>query len=205
MITVVDYGVGNLGSIANLCRYLNIPARFCSSPAEVASADKLLLPGVGAFDAAMAQIEQRGLRAALEHSVRNRGVPILGICLGMQLLSEASEEGSIAGLGFIRGHTVRIPAAPDGQPRLTIPHMGWNKVSPSPSSRLLARLPPEPRFYFVHSYHVVCTDPTDTAGTVQYGAALTAAIERGNVFGTQFHPEKSHRYGMQVMRNFHSL
>jgi glutamine amidotransferase len=205
MITVVDYGAGNLGSIVNLCRYLNIPARLCSSPDEIAAADKLLLPGVGAFDAAMVRIEQRSLRAALEHSVRTRGIPILGICLGMQLLSESSEEGSAAGLGFIRGRTVRIPVAPDGQPRLTIPHMGWDHVSPSPSSRLLAGLPPEPRVYFVHSYHLVCGDPADLAGTVRYGATLTAAIERGNVFGTQFHPEKSHRYGMQVMRNFHSL
>ena len=205
MIRIVDYGMGNLGSILNLCRYLDLPAGLCRTPEEIARAERLILPGVGSFDSATRKLAELGLDQAIRQAHFSGKIPLLGICLGMQLLCDSSEEGLTTGLGLIRGRALRIVPPAEGVERLLVPHMGWNTVTQRPESRLLANLPQDPRFYFVHSYHVVCDDSADRAATVQYGSPLTAAIERGLVFGTQFHPEKSHRFGMQVIRNFSKL
>lgn len=203
MITVIDYGMGNLASILNLCRYLGIAARVSGKPEEIATAAKLLLPGVGAFGAGMRNLHQRELVDPVRARVRE-GIPLLGICLGMQLLSRGSEESSGDGLDLISASTVRFSTPPD-QPSLRVPHMGWACVSPGTDARLFTRLPAHPRFYFVHSYHVVCDSPADIAAHAEHGRSFVAAIQHQNIFGTQFHPEKSHRFGMQLMRNFARL
>jgi imidazole glycerol-phosphate synthase subunit HisH len=200
MITIVDYGVGNLGSIRNMLKRIGVPSRISSDLSEISAAGKLLLPGVGAFDNAMARIETSGLKGVLlEHG--RRETPILGICLGMQLLTNESEEGNLPGLGLIPAQTKRIPAAPG----LKVPHMGWNLVRPARRSPLINDLPAQSRFYFVHSYAVQVEDPRDSLLRATHGIDFDAAVQRGNIFGAQFHPEKSHRFGMKFLANFASL
>lgn len=205
MITIIDYGMGNLGSILNMCRHLGIPAEISGDPATVVHAEKLILPGVGAFDAGMEKLEKSGLREALDQRVVRENAPILGICLGMQLLARRSEEGVLPGLGWIAADVVRFRSPEGRQPPLQIPHMGWSHLNPRLNSRLFADLPADPRFYFVHSYHVVCDLPDDIAATTDHGGMITASIEHAQILGTQFHPEKSHRFGMQLLRNFARL
>lgn len=203
-ITIVDYGLGNLGSVFNMLRYLGARAKISADPRDIAAADKLILGGVGAFDAAVERLRARSLVDALSEAVLRRTVPILGICLGMQLLTERSAEGHLPGLGWVPGETVGIlgPESPRG---LRVPHMGWNEVQIARPCPLTDGLPPESRFYFVHSYRVVCRDASDIVATTEYGGPCCAVIQRGHVFGTQFHPEKSHRFGMTVLRNFAAL
>ena len=201
MITIVDYGMGNLGSIRSMLRRVGVRSAITGDPAEIARASKILLPGVGSFDAAMEQIHDRGLRKVLDRKALAERVPTLGICLGMQLITPGSEEGGRAGLGWVDAETCRFPA--DG--RLKVPHMGWNEVEPTRPSPLTAGLPPDSRFYFVHSYFVRTDRPSDTVLAARYGVTFAAALEAGNVFGAQFHPEKSHRFGMQLLANFASL
>jgi imidazole glycerol-phosphate synthase subunit HisH len=205
MITVVDYGMGNLGSILNLCRHLGLPTRIGSTPEQIAKAERLILPGVGAFSAGVKQLDQLGFREVLHARVIGAGVPLLGICLGMQLLTRGSEEGGANGLGWIAADTVRFQLSDAADAELRIPHMGWATVAPRDESRLFAQLRDEPRFYFVHSFHVVCDDVQDVAAQAHHGRSFVAAIERANLFGTQFHPEKSHQFGMQLIRNFARL
>lgn len=201
MISVVDYGVGNLGSILNMFRKINVPAQLVTTPQDVLAADKLLLPGVGAFDVAMQELARRELIEPLKHQALQARIPILGICLGMQLLGHGSDEGKLPGLGLIdaRCHLFRFPA----DSRLKVPHMGWNLIYPERESPILAGLTEQQsRFYFVHSYRVVCADPQDSLAKTDYGGKFTSMVQRGNVIGAQFHPEKSHRFGMQLLRNF---
>ncbi|NIJ19298.1 glutamine amidotransferase [Sphingomonas naasensis] len=197
MITIVDYGIGNLGSIRNMFRRIGASAQVTSDLEEIGSATKLLLPGVGAFDNAMARINEGGLREVLDRKA-GEGVPILGICLGMQLLTSGSEEGQLPGLGWIPGRAHRLPASP----RLKVPHMGWNLVRTARRSPLTADLPPDARFYFVHSFAVQVHDRGDSLLRATHGVEFDAAIQRGNIYGAQFHPEKSHRFGMQLLSNF---
>lgn len=198
MITVVDYGMGNLGSIVNMFKRLAVPARLASTPAELAQAEKLVLPGVGAFDAAMERIAERGLRQVLDRKALEERVPILGICLGMQLLTRGSEEGRLPGLGWLPAETRRFQL--EG---LKIPHMGWNEVTEKRANPLTRDLPPEPRFYFVHSYYVVPDDAALVLMEAHYGYPFAAVVGNGtNLFGAQFHPEKSHRFGMRLLANF---
>ncbi len=201
MITIVDYGMGNLGSIRSMLRRVGVRSTITGDAAEIARASKILLPGVGSFDAAMEQIHDRGLREVLDRMALHERIPTLGICLGMQLITRGSEEGGRAGLGWVDAETCRFPA--DG--RLKVPHMGWNLVTPTRPSVLTAGLPPEARFYFVHSYFVRTDRPADTVLAAEYGVTFAAALETGNVFGAQFHPEKSHRFGMQLLANFAAL
>ncbi|HEX6361929.1 MAG TPA: imidazole glycerol phosphate synthase subunit HisH [Albitalea sp.] len=198
MITIVDYGMGNLGSILNMLKRIGAPACVAAEPAQVAQARKVLLPGVGAFDSAMARIDERGLREVLDRKATVERVPVLGICLGMQLLTRGSEEGRAPGLGWIAARARRFPALPG----LKVPHMGWNVVTPTRACALTEGLPPEPRYYFVHSYYVEVDDPADSILKAEYGVAFDAAVHRDNIYGAQFHPEKSHRFGMQLLSNF---
>jgi glutamine amidotransferase len=200
VVTVVDYGLGNLGSIVNMFRRLGQDARISGSPAALRDAHHLILPGVGAFDQGMQQIEQRGLRPVLEERAK-AGVPILGICLGMQLMTAGSEEGALAGLGWVAARTLafrgRVP------PAVRVPHMGWDEVLSTRDAGL--GLGPGSRFYFVHSYFVSCEDPGLECGRSEHGLAFTAAFRRDNIVGVQFHPEKSHRHGRALLEAFARL
>lgn len=200
MITIVDYGMGNLNSVKNMLKRIGVPARIASDAASIESAEKLILPGVGAFDPAMRKIRDAGLGDPLRAKARAGKTPILGICLGMQLLTEGSDEGTEPGFGWIPGRTRafrgRIPEA------LKIPHMGWNETNARRPSPLVAGLETGARFYFVHSYYVDCADPADRVMTTRYGIDFDSVVQRGNVFGAQFHPEKSHRFGMRLLKNF---
>ena len=199
MITIVDYGMGNLGSLANMLKRIGAQAEIVSDPSKIARAEKLILPGVGAFDSAMRRInETPAMRETLNRKVVVEQTPLLGVCLGMQLLVQGSEEGKLPGLGWIAGYARRFPRK-DG---LKVPHMGWNVAKPSRSSPLTADLGEEPRYYFVHSYYVLVDELEQSLMRTWYGLEYDSAIGRGNVFGVQFHPEKSHRFGQKILENF---
>lgn len=200
MIVIVDYGVGNVGSILNMFKRLNVEASVSSSASDIERADKLILPGVGAFDHGMGSLNSSGLRPVLDRQVLDRKTPVLGICLGMQLLTEGSEEGKEPGLGWIAGRTVKFRFEP-GQ-RKRVPHMGWNVVTPTGTDTLFRDLDEDHGFYFVHSYYVTCRSATDVLATTPYGVEFVSAVQKDNVFGAQFHPEKSHKHGMRLLKNF---
>lgn len=201
MVTIVDYGMGNLGSIQNMFKRIGVSAEVTSDAAVIARSGKILLPGVGSFDSAMRRINESGLREVLDRKATEERVPVLGICLGMQLLTRGSEEGLMPGLGWIPAATRRFPVLAG----LKVPHMGWNVVVPVRASPLTDGLPAESRFYFVHSYCVQVDDPADAILKTRYGLTFDAAISRGNIYGAQFHPEKSHKFGMKLLANFASL
>lgn len=200
MITIVDYGVGNLGSIRNMLKKVGSESRITSVASEISAANKLILPGVGAFDAGMQHLQKSGLIPALQERVRERGVPILGICLGMQLMTQRSEEGVLPGLGWVDAEALRFKFEEGAS--FKVPHMGWNVVNPHKSSLLLSGAYPEERFYFVHSYFVRCTNRADVLLTARHGSEFDAAFESDNIMGVQFHPEKSHKFGMRLLHNF---
>lgn len=196
-VSVVDYGVGNLGSVVNMFRKIGAEVRIITSPTEVTSSDRILLPGVGAFDRGMSQLAEQGWTIALQDfAATNR--PLMGICLGMQLLLDSSEEGDRAGLGLIPGVSRKF----ESMPGLRIPHMGWNSIAPQRDDPLLDHLDSGSRFYFVHSYRVVTERPSDTLALSIYGQEFASMIRSGNVMGAQFHPEKSHTFGMTLLKNF---
>lgn len=201
MIVIVDYGMGNLGSVYNMLKKVGTEAIVSSDPDLIAKADKLILPGVGAFDNGMKNLEARGLREILNRKVLTDGVPVLGICLGVQLFTHGSEEGTLHGLGWIDAETVRF-RFPSESTGLKVPHMGWNSITVKLDHPLLKGFDEPPRFYFVHSYHVHCHDPGHILATATYGIEFTAAVVYQNVIGTQFHPEKSHKFGLKVLENF---
>lgn len=203
MITIIDYGIGNFGSIFNMLKKVGARARISSNIDEVSNAEKIILPGVGHFDWGMEQIERSGLRRVLDQKAMVEKVPILGICLGMQLLSKGSEEGQLQGLGWIPAKTVRFKFPKES--KLKIPHMGWNSVEVSQPSPLTANFGLQHRFYFVHSYHAVVEDEKYCILKTEYGYPFDSAIQNGNIFGVQFHPEKSHRFGMTLLNNFARL
>ena len=175
-----------------------------ADPDKVLSAAKLILPGVGHFDQGMQNLRKRGLVEALNEAVLVRRTPILGICLGVQLFTQSSEEGRLPGLGWVAAATVQFRF--DGsQGALKVPHMGWNSIQPARSDRLFAHLPADPRFYFVHSYHLVCDEERDVLAWTTHGYRFASAIQHGSIWGTQFHPEKSHKFGLAVMRDFLDL
>ena len=201
MITIVDYGMGNLRSVQKAFESLGFVARVCAQPDELQPEDKLVLPGVGAFRDAIAELRrQQWVEPILDHLAADR--PFLGICLGLQLLLEIShEDGEWRGLGVIPGEVVRFADSPE----LKVPHMGWNQVRYRTGCPLFAGIPQDSHFYFVHSYHVVPKDSGVLAATTQYGGEFTSAIQRGRMFATQFHPEKSQAVGLQLLRNFAGL
>ncbi|MGE4552570.1 MAG: imidazole glycerol phosphate synthase subunit HisH [Desulfovibrionaceae bacterium] len=201
MLVIVNYHCGNLGSIRNMLAKIGAgEVRVSDDRADIAAADKLILPGVGHFDTGMGSLRSLGLEPVLREAALERRIPVLGICLGMQLLFPDSEEGSEPGLGLVPGRIVRFRTAE--APGLKVPHMGWNTVEPTPGSRMFGRPEEEISFYFVHSYHAECDDPAHVAGWTRHGYDFASAVECANIWGTQFHPEKSHRYGMRLLQHF---
>jgi len=202
-IAVVDYGMGNLHSVLKKFRRIGADPTVVSTPAQIAAAGRLVLPGVGHFGQAMKNLETLGLRAALDEAVQTRGVPILGICLGMQLLAMRSEEGDSTGLGWLDADVVRFRVG--DAVRFKVPQMGWNTVAFRRDVALNRDVPEQPEVYFAHAYHLVCRDAADVVGETEYSYAFPSVVQRQNIFGVQFHPEKSHDVGETMLRNFAAL
>jgi glutamine amidotransferase len=201
MLTIVDYGVGNLASIKNMLKKSGNDALISSSVEDILAADKLILPGVGAFDTCSDKLSRSGLLDTLSKRVLTDKVPVLGICVGLQLLAEGSDEGVLPGLGWIKGRVVKFrqELLPAG---LKIPHMGWTDIKLDKRSRLFENMHEDPRFYFVHSYHFEPAFSDDVLIRASYGYDFTAGVERDNIMGVQFHPEKSHKFGLKLLSNF---
>lgn len=203
MIVIVDHGMGNLGSVHNMLRKIGAESVRSADPETVRRADKLVLAGIGAFDGAAERLAELGLVDLLNDLVLDKKVPVLGVCLGMQLMARSSEEGRQTGLGWLDADVRRF-SFPAGM-SLPVPHMGWEVVAPTRPSPLFAPGDGQVRFYFSHAYHLVCHDAGDVAATATYGYEFAAAVHRGNILGTQFHPEKSHVFGAEVYRRFVAL
>lgn len=201
MIVIVDYGMGNVGSVLNMLKRIGASAKISDSRQSILDADKLILPGVGAFDQGMTLLKELDLIDPLNDKVLVGKTPVLGVCLGMQLLSRRSEEGTLCGLGWIPADTVRF-RFDVGDHSCKVPHMGWNTIQRVRRDVLFGESDEVPRFYFVHSYHVVCDDHRDVLARCVHGIPFTAAVQRENIFGTQFHPEKSHRFGLKLLTRF---
>ena len=204
MIAIIDYGSGNLAAIANIYKHLKVPHQITADADAIRAADRYVLPGVGAFDATMRYLKQSGLVDLLNEQVLEKRKKVLGICVGMQILAEASEEGVLSGLGWIRGQVKKIDVSRIASgPRL--PHMGWNSVDLTKSSRLFNEVDVERGFYFLHSYYFGAAENEDVMATVEYGDSFPCAVNHDNVYGVQFHPEKSHANGVAIFRNFAEL
>jgi glutamine amidotransferase len=201
MITILDYGLGNLAAIANVYKPHNIPVSFAKRPQDVESAERVIIPGVGSFDTAMSLLNESGMRGVLEQKVLSEKVPVLGICVGMQILANSSQEGVLPGLGWIPG-TVKKLFPRDGQAKIILPHMGWNDVRPTRSHPMFDKLESEAKFYFLHSFFFECDSSNDILATTDYCGEFSCGVNRGNIFGMQFHPEKSHHFGTQLLLNF---
>lgn len=199
-ICIIDYGLGNLASIRNMLRKAGGKSEISSDPQVLAQAEKLILPGVGHFAAGMENLQHSGLLPVLNEAVLHKKTPILGICLGMQLMAKHSEEGDVAGLGWFDAEIIRFRQEQMGS--LKVPHMGWNEVHATHTHPLFPDLEQPERFYFVHSYHIRCNQPADILANAHYGYDFTCAVSRDNIAGMQFHPEKSHRFGMEMMERF---
>ncbi len=201
MIAIIDYGAGNLQSVRNALDFIGCPGTITSDPAEILSADGIILPGVGAFGSAMAEMERKGLTETIKSAAKS-GKPFIGICAGMQLLFEESEESpDVPGLGVLKGRVLLFPA----DKGLKIPHMGWNSIRTKKESRLLGKLSGSPYMYFVHSYYVKAEDQEIVSALSDYGTTFDAAVEQENLFGCQFHPEKSGTEGISILRRFAEL
>lgn len=201
MITIIDYNTGNLGSIKNMLKRLGIASQITNDIAKIEQAEKLILPGVGHFDYGMKNLHNSGVVNMLNQKVLENKTPILGICLGVQLLTEASEEGTEKGLGWIKGKTIAFDKSKLASNQ-KVPHMGWTDVANYNQSKLFESIEDEPRFYFVHSFHLSLENKNDCLVTANYGYEFAAGIEHQNILGTQFHPEKSHKFGMKILENF---
>lgn len=204
MITIVDYGLGNIGAFLNVYKRMNIAAKAARTPGELEDAERIVLPGVGAFDHAMELLEVSGMRPLLEEKVLAQRVPVVGICVGMQILAESSDEGEGTGLAWVPGRVRHFKSMPASE-RLPLPHMGWNDVEPAAGSGLFRGLERDARFYFLHSFYYDCADPADHAATAVYGSPFACAVQRDNIWGVQFHPEKSHHFGAMLLKNFAEL
>jgi imidazole glycerol-phosphate synthase subunit HisH len=201
MITIVDYGLGNVSAFSNVFKRLGLPSHTATKAQDLAEATRIILPGVGAFDHAMELLEASGMRPALEERVLTQRVPVIGICVGMQILADSSEEGTRPGLGWVPGR-VRSFANTVSTSTLALPHMGWNDVKPSYATAVFKGLETDSRFYFLHSYFFECTHTEHRAASTAYGLEFASAVQRDNVCGVQFHPEKSHHWGENLLANF---
>jgi glutamine amidotransferase len=200
-IVIIDYGLGNLGSMFNMFKKIGVHAIISADHEIIKEAKKLVFPGVGSFDTGMSKLEAQGLIPVLNKQVLENHVPILGVCLGMQLLSKRSEEGVLPGLGWIDAETVRF-RFDEKHKYLKIPHMGWNTVKICKDTTLFNGIELAPRFYFVHSYHAICADETDILTKTLHGYEFVSSFAHANITGVQFHPEKSHEFGMNFLRNW---
>ncbi len=204
MIQVIDYGLGNVQAFRNVYNRLGIESEIVRDPDELSRASKVILPGVGSFDQAISLLHSSGMKPALEDVVLTRKVPLLGVCVGMQVLSTSSEEGVEQGLGWIKGRVrafARTPAAAG----LPTPHMGWNDVQPVRANPLFSGLEKDARFYFLHSYYFDCEEDRHSSSRARYGLTFTCSVQNEHIFGVQFHPEKSHRWGVTLLKNFAGL
>jgi glutamine amidotransferase len=204
MIIIIDYGVGNLGSIKNMLKRAGVDSTISSDRGHIEKAHKLILPGIGSFDYGMKKLIECGLADILNKKVLEEKIPILGICLGAQLFTKRSEEGKLNGLGWLDAETVKFNFD-NSKSGLKIPHMGWSEVSPVKKSLLFKDMYEEPRFYFVHSYHIRPNNEADVITKTKYGYEFVSAIEKENIIGVQFHPEKSHKFGIKLLKNFVEL
>lgn len=204
MIGIIDYGLGNVRAFANVYKSLNLQAIIVNRPGELKNASKIILPGVGAFDYAMQKIDQSGMRPFLDEMVFERHVPVLGICVGMQMLAQSSDEGSMSGLGWIDGVVKRFNFS-SLKKSPNVPHMGWNNVKPLKINGLLNGLDHDARFYFLHSYYFHCRKNEDVIAVTDYGNEFACIVNSDNIFGVQFHPEKSHQWGIRLLENFAKL
>jgi imidazole glycerol-phosphate synthase subunit HisH len=204
MITIVNYGLGNIHAIANIYKRLNIPARIATSAEDLTQAEKIVLPGVGAFDWAMTRLDQSGMRECLDDLVLRKGRPVLGICVGMQMMAKRSEEGRLEGLGWIDAEVRRFDEESFTH-KTRLPHMGWNDVIPRKGGGLFRGLESGARFYFLHSYYFAPSQEGDVLAITDYNGSYASGVCSGNIFGVQFHPEKSHQWGIQLLNNFAEL
>ena len=204
MIGIVNYGLGNVQAFANIYKRLNIEAGIASSVKEVLSAERLILPGVGAFDWAMRRLDNSGLREALEEAVVHKCKPVLGVCVGMQMMANGSEEGILKGLGWIDADVKKF-SVEVSKSGTQLPHMGWNDVEPRNGDGLFRGLEKYARFYFLHSYYFLPKSPENVLAVTEYNGSYTSSVRSGNVYGVQFHPEKSHGWGTQLLKNFAEL
>lgn len=201
MITIIDYGSGNISAIANIYERLNVKYKIAKEPSDVLGAEKLFLPGVGAFDETISKLDETGFRAVLDKEVLENKIPIMGICVGMQILAERSDEGTLPGLGYIKGHVKKF----DYKLLLEkpfLPHLGWNSIEQKKTCKLFNEIDNEIGFYFLHTYYFECEDKSDVLTTTVYGKSFASAVNHNNVFGIQFHPEKSHQNGIKLLHNF---
>ncbi len=203
MITIIDYGVGNIYAFQNVYKRLDIPTKIAKTPQDLEGAQKLILPGVGHFDYAMSQLNNSGMRAKLDELVLEKKIPVIGICVGMQMMGNKSDEGELEGLKWIDANIRKFDETTIHQ-RTKLPHMGWNDVHPS-DHPLFKGLEKDAIFYFLHSFYFECNEPKDILATSNYGISFTSAANHENVYGIQFHPEKSHRYGEELLHNFAKL
>ncbi|MFL0247332.1 imidazole glycerol phosphate synthase subunit HisH [Candidatus Clostridium stratigraminis] len=201
MITIIDYNMGNVASIQNILKRIGVDALITSQPSDIRNADKIILPGVGSFDYGMKNLNDLGITEVLKEKILIGNTPLLGICLGMQLLTEGSEEGTLKGLGFIKAHTIKFRPEYNGE-KIKIPHMGWDYVHPKSDTGLFNNSLENMRFYFVHSYFVNCENEENVLATTEYGIKFASSIGKDKILGVQFHPEKSHKYGMNLLKNF---
>lgn len=204
MIAIINYGLGNVAAISNVYQRLGLFAVVANKSEDLAGASHLILPGVGAFDHAMELLNQSGMREELDKLVIHDRIPVLGICVGMQMMAKRSDEGSQQGLGWVPGEVVRLRGPSDGN-SLMLPHMGWNDVFPRPEQSLFVGLEVGAKFYFLHSFAFSCANDDQIAAEADYGGRFTCAVHTDNVFGVQFHPEKSHQSGVRLLENFGRL
>lgn len=204
MIAIVDYGLGNIQAFVNVYKKLHMPVVVAKTSDDLAGATKLILPGVGAFDHAMLRLNSSGMRKTLDSMVLSNKIPVLGVCVGMQILADTSDEGVLPGLGWVKGH-VKAFSSKSQVSGLPLPHMGWNDLSPSVDCRLFCGLEDEARFYFLHSFYFECIRRDDSIATSSYGLEFSCAVASDQIYGVQFHPEKSHHYGVTLLKNFAEL
>ncbi len=204
MIVIIDYGLGNLNAFVNVFKKLDIPHKIAKKETDLDGATKIILPGVGAFDYAMSKLNDSGMRTQLDKLVLEDKLPVIGICVGMQILAKSSEEGVLPGLGYIDGVVKKFNTS-QFQQKTHLPHMGWNDIKPQSGHELFKDLDPIPLYYFLHSYYFECNQSQDAIALANYGLEFVCAVNHENVYGVQFHPEKSHHYGVQLLKNFAEL